>query len=58
MSRKKDLLSGELKVINIGIETFAADLKKQGVDVVRVDWHPPAGGDLDILRMLEKLEGS
>ncbi len=58
MTEKKKLLNKELKVINIGIEMFADDLEKQNVDVVHVDWRPPAEGDLDILKLLEKLEGS
>ncbi len=45
----------DMKVINIGILGFAEDLKKQGIEVVQVDWSPAAGGDLDLLRLLEKL---
>lgn len=57
MSKKNKLISKELKVINIGIEMFADDLKTQNVDVVHVDWKPPAGGDPDLLKLLEKLGG-
>ncbi len=56
MSKRKDVFNKKLKVINIGIETFAEDLEKQDVEVVRVDWSPPAGGDLEILKLLDKLE--
>jgi len=52
---KKSLLSGKLKVVNIGISTFADDLRSQEVVVVNVDWKPPAGGDIEMLRLLEKL---
>ena len=55
MAEKEKLLNKELKVINIGIEMFANDLEKQKVDVIHVDWRPPAGGDLEILKLLEKL---
>jgi hypothetical protein len=58
MTEKEKLFNKELKVINIGIEMFADDLEKQNVDVIHVNWRPPAGGDLDILKLLEKLEGS
>lgn len=58
MTEKENLFNKELKVINIGIEMFAEDLEQQNVDVVHVDWRPPAEGDLDILKLLEKLEGS
>jgi hypothetical protein len=58
MTEKHQLFGKELKVINVGIEMFADDLEKQNVDVIHVNWRPPAGGDLDILKFLEKLEGS
>ena len=58
MPEKEKLFNNELKVINIGIEMFADDLERQDVDVLHVDWQPPAGGDLDILKLLEKLEGN
>ncbi len=58
MAEKEKLFNKELKVINIGIEMFADDLERQDVDVIHVDWQPPAGGDLDVLKLLEKLEGS
>jgi len=52
---KKTVLHETLKVVNIGISTFADDLRSQDVEVVDVDWRPPAGGDVDMLRLLEKL---
>ena len=52
---KKPILPAELKVVNIGISTFADDLLAQGVEVVHVDWRPPAGGDAEMLKLLEKL---
>lgn len=49
-------IKGEkLKVINIGIKPFYDALKAQGVEVVHVDWRPPAGGDREALKLLEKL---
>ena len=58
MKKILDIFEKELKVINIGAELFAESLREQGVKTVHVDWRPPAGGDLDILKFLEKLEGS
>ncbi len=55
MSEKVNLFKTELKIINIGVEMFADDLKKQNIQVVHVNWKPPAEGDLDILKILEKL---
>ncbi|OLS19343.1 MAG: hypothetical protein HeimC2_41790 [Candidatus Heimdallarchaeota archaeon LC_2] len=56
MTEEENLINKELKVINIGIEMFADDLEEQGVDVIHVDWSPPADGDLELIKLLEKLE--
>lgn len=42
--------------INLGLSSFAENLRDCGVETVQVDWTPPAGGDLDALRSLERLE--
>jgi hypothetical protein len=52
---QKNILTENLKVVNIGISTFADDLRSQNVEVVHVDWKPPAGGDIEMLKLLEKL---
>jgi FdrA protein len=49
------LLTEPLKVINIGLEGFAEELTQQGVEVVQVDWAPPAGGDTKVADLLSKL---
>lgn len=36
-----NLKKKKLKVINLGLESFATDLNKMGVDVVNVSWKPP-----------------
>lgn len=51
----KKLLEEPLKVVNIGLEGFARDLKQQGVEVIQVDWAPPAGGDPKLADLLSKL---
>ena len=50
-----DLLEEPLRVINIGLEGFAEELKRQGVETVQVDWTPPAGGDPKLADLLSKL---
>ena len=42
-------------MINIGLELFADTLKDQGIDVINVDWRPPAGGDKKMAELLNKL---
>ena len=51
----KPLLEGHPRVINIGLSTFADDLKKQDVEIVNVDWSPPASGNVELANLLAKL---
>jgi hypothetical protein len=48
-----DLLGGELRVINVGLEVFALELEAAGVAVVHVEWQPPAG-DAAVAALLER----
>ena len=50
-----ELLQSRPRVINLGLVVFAIDLDAQDVDVVHVDWRPPAGGDEDLARLLSML---
>ncbi len=50
------ILREKIKVINVGLRSFYDDLLAQGADVVHVDWRPPAGGDPELARLLEKLD--
>lgn len=45
-----------VRVINIGIESFSEDLRKAEVDVIQMDWRPPAGGDRKLIALLDSLE--
>jgi len=55
MNKESNLLSKTLRVINVGIQTFAEDLRSQDIEVVHVEWQPPAGGDSKLLELLDKL---
>ncbi|MDQ4060193.1 MAG: hypothetical protein M3145_03700 [Pseudomonadota bacterium] len=50
-----DLLRVDLKVVNIGLESFAEELAAAGVPVVQVEWTPPAGGDPELADLLSRL---
>jgi FdrA protein len=43
------------KVINIGLASFAEDLRKANAEVVQVNWAPPAGGDEVLIKALDQL---
>ena len=49
------LLTEQLKVVNVGLEGFVEDLRSCGIEVVHVDWVPPAGGDPEMAALLAKL---
>ncbi len=51
----KSILNAPLKVVNIGLEGFARELNQQDVEVVHVDWKPPAGGNPHLAKLLSKL---
>jgi hypothetical protein len=51
----EELLHEPLIVINVGLKGFAESLEKQEVEVLQVDWAPPAGGDPEMMDLLEKL---
>jgi len=52
---QEKLLDQPLVVINVGLKDFAKNLETQGADVVQVDWVPPAGGDQEMVDLLDKL---
>jgi FdrA protein len=49
------LLTDDVKVVNVGLESFVGDLRDCGVAVTHVDWSPPAGGDPKMAALLAKL---
>ena len=49
------LLEGPPRVINIGLTSFADDLKKQDAEIVNIDWSPPARGNVELANILAKL---
>lgn len=58
MNRIDRLFSQDLKVINMGLESFSKDLKKQEVPVVQMDWRPRAGGNSKLVALLDKLKSN
>ncbi|MBO5255399.1 MAG: hypothetical protein J6B07_06200 [Opitutales bacterium] len=45
----------KLKVVNIGLQTFAESLRKQGVKVAQVNWRPPRKLDAEMATLLDDL---
>ena len=56
-SKIEELLGGELTVVNVGPRVFGDAVRAQGVEVLQVDWKPMAGGDREMIEILEALGG-
>lgn len=54
-SKNTDLLQKPIIVINLGLKKFAESLEAQQVEIVQVDWVPPAGGDQEMMDLLDQL---
>ena len=50
-----ELFKAPLRVINVGLEQFAEELKQLDVPVIHVDGRPPAGGNKKLADLLAKL---
>ncbi len=55
LSKIDELLQKPIIVINLGLKKFAESMEEQRVEVVQVDWVPPAGGDKEMMDLLDQL---
>ena len=59
MSHRKaidELFQTDLRVVNVGLSSFAETLREVRVPVIDVDWRPPAGGDSALIRIIDNLK--
>jgi hypothetical protein len=54
-TKLQEMLENKPVVVNIGVRDFAESLEDQQVEVVHVEWAPPAGGDPEMAELLQKL---
>jgi len=52
----KNIFEDELRIINIGLEIFADELRSEGLQVVQMDWRPPTGGNSRLTALLASLD--
>jgi FdrA protein len=50
------VINDPLSAINVGLESFAESLTVQEAPVVHVDWRPPAGGNEQLMSILERMK--
>ena len=54
--RIAELFQSDLSVVNVGLSSFAETLRNGRVPVIDVDWRPPAGGDSELIRIIDDLK--
>ncbi len=54
-NKLEELLHQGPIAVNIGVADFAEALQIQGVAVIHVNWSPPAGGDPELMELLDQL---
>jgi len=55
MDEEMDLFQDTIVAINVGVQDFGEALEGQGIQVIYVDWSPPAGGDQAMMDLLDQL---
>ena len=48
------LFSTQIVAINVGVQDFGEALEEQDTSVIYVEWSPPAGGDQEMIDLLDK----
>jgi FdrA protein len=56
MAVSPEVLQQPFAAINLGLESFYASMRQQGLPVIHVDWRPPARGDEKLMAILERLK--
>ncbi|MFA6800553.1 MAG: DUF1116 domain-containing protein [Acholeplasmataceae bacterium] len=49
------LFKEKLKIVNVGSPSFIKDYEVQNIDYVHLEWRPPAGGNLKLLSLLNRI---
>lgn len=50
------LFQTDLRVVNLGLSSFAETLRTSRIPVIDVDWRPPAGGNPELIRIIDDLK--
>ncbi len=54
VNKINELFKQDLHVINMGLESFAENLKEEDVKVLQMNWKPPAGGSKKLISLLRR----
>jgi hypothetical protein len=53
-----NLFKQDLSVLNLGLASFAENLRANGAQALQLDWKPPAGGSKVMIEALDRIERS
>lgn len=56
MNKAKDLLNSDIKLVNIGLESFTEAFDEKEIAHVNLDWRPPAASDTHLVDLLLEIE--
>jgi FdrA protein len=51
-----ETLHEPLVAVNVGLDSFRISLEEQGSRAIQVDWRPPAGGNEQLMAILERMK--
>jgi hypothetical protein len=57
MNITEKLFNSKLKIINMGLKSFTQAFKDTDCSFVQMNWSPPAGGDFELLKIIDNLKG-
>jgi len=58
VSKINKLFGEDLSAINMGLESFADNLRREEVPAMQVDWRPPAGGNKKLAALFDRLDAN
>lgn len=56
MRKKKVTEENKIEVINLGLKGFQESVRMQQIPCTHVNWQPPAGGDPELIAVLDHLK--
>ena len=56
MEKNNILKVSSMEIINLGLESLYDSVKTQNIPAIHVDWRPPAGGNLKLIEILDRLK--
>lgn len=56
MEENNILKVDKMEIINLGLVGFYDSITSQNISCIHVDWRPPAGGNVRLIEILDRLK--